>query len=90
MSHKHQEFKPFADESVSLQIGDLTIENRLVCVSVYGSIDLTLDKVGLAQVRQLKIVLDAVAAELEVKERAGVLPEEIEIEKPELVDNPFK
>ena len=49
---------PFANESESLGIGDLTIENRTDRVSIYGYIDLTHDKVGLEHARMLKAVLD--------------------------------
>jgi len=41
---------PFQNESNTLQTGDLRIENR---VSFYGSLDVTRDKEGLANARQL-------------------------------------
>jgi hypothetical protein len=37
---KKTEIHPFANESESIQIGDLTVENRLDRVSIYGSPDL--------------------------------------------------
>src|SRR4051794_37946089 len=49
---------PFANESESLGIGDLTIENRTDRISIYGNIDLTRDKSGLEHARMLKAVLD--------------------------------
>jgi translation initiation factor 6 (eIF-6) len=57
---------PFADESESLGIGDLAIENRTDRISIYGSIDLTRDRAGLAHARMLKAVLDNVVQVLEV------------------------
>ena len=76
---------PFQDESESLQIGGLTIENRVDRVSIYGTIDLTLDKVGLVNARQLKEVLDLTLAELEKAE----LPNKISLVPADTVDNPF-
>ncbi len=37
---------PFANESESLRLDDLTIENRTDKVSLYGSIEITRDKRG--------------------------------------------
>ena len=82
---KKQPLRPFQNESECLRIGDLTLENRLDRVSIYGSIDLTLDKKGLAMARELKAVLDLALAEMENRD----LPEEIAIEETETVDNPF-
>jgi hypothetical protein len=77
---------PFQNESEALQIGGLTVENRTDRVSIYGSIDLTLDKEGLANARQLKEILDLTLAELEKAE----LPEKISLAPIDTVDNPFK
>ena len=76
---------PFKNESESLQIGELTVENRLDRVSIYGSIDITRDKTGLTIARQLKEILDLTLAELERSE----LPEKIALVPAETVDNPF-
>jgi hypothetical protein len=76
---------PFKNESESLQIGGLTVENRLDRVSFYGSIDITRDKAGLTIARQLKEILDLTLAELEKSE----LPEKIALAPAETVDNPF-
>ena len=76
---------PFRNESESLQMGDLTVENRIDRVSIYGSIDITRDKEGLAIARQLKEVLDLTLGELEKAD----LPEKISLVPVEKVDNPF-
>jgi hypothetical protein len=78
-------FTPYRNESDCLQLADLTIENRLDRVSVYGSIDLTKDKTGLENARDLKRILDQVVAVLE----ASDLPDMVSIEEPETVKNPF-
>jgi hypothetical protein len=77
--------KPFRNESESLQIGDLTVENRIDRVSIFGSIDITRDKEGVALARHLKEIIDLALAELEKEE----LPERIAPAAVETVDNPF-
>jgi hypothetical protein len=76
---------PFRNESECLQIGDLTVENRIDRISLYGSIDITRDKEGLAVARQMKEILDLTLAELDKEE----LPERIALAPLETVDNPF-
>ena len=82
-------FKPFENEERCIEIGDLTIENRLDRVSLFGSIDLTRDKQGLSMARQIKVLVDEVVLALEVSENAGMLPDRVETEQPEMVKNPF-
>lgn len=79
-------FKPFKNEADCLQIGELTIENRVDRVSIFGSIDITLDKEGLAVAKELKAIIDTTLAEMEKVE----LPAKIAIAPVEIVDNPFK
>ena len=76
---------PYQNESESLQLDELTIENRLDRVSIYGSIDLTLDKRGLAKAQQLKQILELVCGKL----TDSVLPDQITIVEPETAENPF-
>lgn len=78
-------FKPFENESDSLQIGEMTIENRLDRISIYGSLDIFKDKAGLEATKQLKAVVDQALKVLETSE----LPDQVLIEKPETVSNPF-
>jgi hypothetical protein len=76
---------PFKNESECLQIGDLTIENRIDRVSIFGSIDITRDKQGLGVARQLKQILERTLKVLE----AADLPDQIVLEPTESVKNPF-
>lgn len=76
---------PFKNESECLQIGDLTIENRTDRVSIFGSVDITRDKEGLAVARQLKSVLDLTLTELE----EAVLPDQVTLKPSKIVKNPF-
>ncbi|CAH2602255.1 conserved protein of unknown function [Rhodovastum atsumiense] len=79
---------PFADEATALCIAGLTIENRLDRVSMFGSIDLTRDRAGLRQARELRALLDAVVTTLE---REGPsLPEAVAVgQRIDTVKNPF-
>lgn len=76
---------PFKNESECLQIGGLTIENRLDRVSIFGSLDITRDKEGLAAARTLKAILDLTIAELESTD----LPDKITLAETDTVENPF-
>ena len=79
---------PFANESESLGIGDLTIENRTDRIAIYGSIDLTRDKAGLEHARILKAVLDNLVQALETEKN---LPDKIAPpDLPDEVANPFQ
>jgi hypothetical protein len=78
---------PYGNEADALEIGDLTIENRLDQVSLYGELQLTKDKQGLRQAKELKAIVDAVVAALEAEK---YLPERITFKPTDQVDNPFK
>lgn len=82
---KKSTFQPFDNESDCIQIGDLTIENRVDRVSIYGSIDLTKDKAGLAKALQLKGIIDSTISVLE----SADLPDHVSVRKPTMVENPF-
>jgi hypothetical protein len=82
-------FKPYENEERCILIGDLTIENRLDRVSLFGSIDLTRDKQGLSMARQIKVLVDEVVLALEASENEGMLPDRVAMEQPEMVKNPF-
>ena len=79
--------EPFANESDSLGIGGLAVENRTDRVSVYVSLDLTRDKQGLAHARELQTLLDRVVWALEAEKD---LPDEVApAKRPTEVENPF-
>ncbi|HWX01495.1 hypothetical protein [Collimonas sp.] len=78
-------FVPFADESATLAIGKLNVENRLDRVSLFGDLDLTLDRAGLEHAKTLQALLDNVVAVLE----SQTLPDQIAAAPVVKVSNPF-
>ena len=56
---------PFADDTASIGIGELTVENGTDCVSLGGSLDITRDKQGLAHAWALQALLTQLIAQLE-------------------------
>lgn len=78
--------EPFANESDSVGIGDLTVENRTDRVEFYGSLTITRDQAGLALAREIKGLLDAIVGSLESNE----LPERITEIQPTKRKNPFR
>jgi hypothetical protein len=75
----------YQNEEETCQIDQLTVENRVGRVQVYGSIELTKDKVGLARARQLKELVERVVKVLSSQD----LPEQVTVEDSKTVKNPF-
>ncbi|HEV7815418.1 MAG TPA: hypothetical protein VGP06_10015 [Janthinobacterium sp.] len=67
-------FVPFANESDVLNIGNLSIENRLDRITISGDIDLSADQAGLAHAQALQQLLADVVARLEQMELPAALP----------------
>jgi hypothetical protein len=78
-------FRPYANESDTFQLDDLTIENRLDRVSIFGSLDITCDQEGLIKAKELQLLLNTILTNLE----KTALPEKICILPTETVNNPF-
>lgn len=80
-------FEPYADDSAASAIGGLTLENGRDRVALYGSLDLTRDRAGLEQARQLRALLEEV---VRVLESDPALPDAIgPPREPDTVKNPF-
>lgn len=78
---------PFADDAASLSIGKLTVENGTDCLALYGTLDLTRDKQGLAHARALKALLEQA---VQVLEADKALPDAVPAPaNPKTVPNPF-
>ena len=80
------DFKPYANESDALTLGNLAIENRVDRISLSGDVELTKDKAGLALAKQLQAVIDATVKALEADK---ALPDAVQVVKPRSVKNPF-
>lgn len=79
--------QPFDNETQSMSLGDLTIENRLDQLEIYGSLSITRDQAGLALALQLKQLMDDTVANLQ---QAQDLPSQLSPKPTDQVDNPFK
>ena len=79
-------FVPYQNEADVLQIGGLSIENRLDRITISGDIDLTADRAGLADARALHQLLADVVAKLE----AQALPDKVQPTGNKIVANPFE
>lgn len=78
-------FKPYQHGTESVQIDDLTIENQIDCISVYGNLQITKDQLGLKNAKALQDLIDAVVAVLEQEN----LPIQTERQANQEIDNPF-
>ena len=67
-------------------IDDLTIENRLDRIALYGSLQITKDQAGLKLARELKELIDATVAVLQNED----LPDHVPLTPTEKIENPFK
>jgi hypothetical protein len=79
-------FCPFADSTSSFQLDELTFENQGERMSIYGSVQITLDQQGLKLAKALQQILNATVDYLEQQD----LPERITPpDDAEELDNPF-
>lgn len=79
-------FKPFVQGTESHSIHDLTLENDLDRVSIYGNLQLTKDQAGLAAAKALQAYLNAIVMQLEQEQQ---LPEKIQSSSENEIENPF-
>jgi hypothetical protein len=81
------EMKPFENEAETMQIGEMTIENRVDQIELYGSLIIARDRTGLTKALQLKALVDAAVLHLQ---NANDLPEQVVFKSKDTVFNPFK
>ncbi|MGE8557438.1 MULTISPECIES: hypothetical protein [unclassified Acinetobacter] len=79
-------FKPFENGTESHAIHDLTLENQEDCVSIYGNLQLTKDQAGLQAAKALQTYINAVVSALE---NEAHLPEKIDRQDEQEIENPF-
>ena len=85
MNKKAMQIAPFANETDSLSIGELTVENREDRITIYGNIDITRDKEGLGNAEILQTLFNDIIASM----KEGDLPDTISIKPADNVANPF-
>lgn len=81
------DLQPFQNESETLRIGELTVENRTDQLEMYGSLNITRDQAGLRLALQMKALLDATVLQLQ---KQSDLPEQMALRPTDSVENPFK
>lgn len=79
-------FKPFENGTESSAIYDLTLENQLDCVNIYGNLQITKDQQGLQAAKKLQAFVNDLVQALE---QAQPLPEQIERQPEHEIENPF-
>ena len=78
---------PFENETQSIQIDELTIENRLDRIEVYGALVITRDQIGLKRALEIQTLINATVQSLQAQTD---LPHALVIKPSETIDNPFK
>ena len=79
-------FKAFHEGTESDAIYDLTLENDLDRVSIYGNLQIYKDQQGLAAAKKLQALLNDIVSQLEAETD---LPEKIQRPEIDEVENPF-
>lgn len=79
-------FKPFENGTESHSIHDLTLENQLDCVSIFGNLQISKDQQGLKSAKALQAYLNDIVAHLN---KQTDLPEQIELKVEGEIENPF-
>ncbi|POZ50695.1 hypothetical protein [Methylovulum psychrotolerans] len=77
--------EPFLNETETFQIDQLTVENRLDRVQLYGSVEITYDQAGLERASALKALVDSLVMKLSSEQ----LPEKVVVDDLPTVKNPF-
>lgn len=79
-------FKPFENGTESHSIHDLTLENDLDRVNVYGNLQIGKDQAGLQAAKALQRYLNEIVTYLETQKD---LPAHIENQDDNEIENPF-
>jgi hypothetical protein len=79
-------FKAFEKGTESHAIHDLTLENGLDCINMYGNLQISKDQQGLAAAKALQAALNDIVQQLE---KESDLPDKIELNEAQEIENPF-
>lgn len=82
-------FQPFQIGTESINIDDLTLENGLDVVNIYGQIQFYQDVESLYKAKQLQTILHHIIQTLEQQKQQGQLAEKFEFASSKMVNNPF-
>jgi len=83
-------FDPFADDTATMAIGEFNVENGRQAVSLYGSLDVTRDQIGLDRARQIAAVLNTVIQALEAVPDLPAVAPVVAGPATKTVKNPFE
>ena len=78
-------FKPFENGTESHSIHDLTLENQVDSINIYGNLQITKDQAGLKAAKALQSYINDIVAQLE---KQTDLPEQIARQVEGEVENP--
>lgn len=79
-------FKPFQQGTASHSIHDLTLENDLDRINIYGNLQIGKDQAGLAAAKALQAYFNDIVSVLEQEKD---LPEQLSTASETEVENPF-
>lgn len=79
-------FKAFENGTESHSIHDLTIENDIDRVNIYGNLQVTKDQAGLKAAKVLQAVMNQLVKQLESETN---LPKHIQNKDSDEIENPF-
>ncbi|SPL70234.1 hypothetical protein [Acinetobacter stercoris] len=79
-------FKPFEKGDESSSIYDLTLENQLDRINIYGNLQITKDQQGLKTAEALQVFINDVVKALQSEAN---LPERIQQQNIKEIENPF-
>lgn len=79
-------FKPFEKGDESSSIYDLTLENQLDRINIYGNLQITKDQQGLKTAETLQVFINDIVKALQSDAN---LPERIQQQNIKEIENPF-
>lgn len=82
-------FQPFDVGTESIDIDDLTLENGVDVVNMYGHIQFYQDVDSLQKAKHIHTMLSRLIATLEQKQQQGQLVDKVEFVPNQVVGNPF-
>lgn len=82
--------KPFQNEVDSAEVSGMTIENHIDRVVIYGSTEITADRIGYDAAMKIHSMLGLILDEMNHRIDTGHLPAKVEFIEPSIVKNPLE